>query len=67
MSKYKPLWDWIIANKDSDFKLSYAEIEEILDFSLDHSFLTYKKELNDYGFLVDKISMKNKTISFKKD
>ena len=67
MSKYKPLWDWIIANKDSDFKLSYAEIEEILDFSLDHSFLTYKKELNDYGFLVDKISMKDKTISFKKD
>lgn len=67
MSKYKPLWDWIVANKDSDFKLSYAEIEEILDFSLDHSFLTYKKELNDYGFLVDKISMKNKTISFKKD
>ena len=67
MSKYKPLWDWIIANKDSDFKLSYAEIEEILDFSLDHSFLTYKKELNDYGFLVDKISIKDKTISFKKD
>lgn len=67
MSKYKPLWDWIVANKDSDFKLSYAEIEEILDFSLDHSFLTYKKELNDYGFLVDKISIKDKTISFKKD
>ena len=32
----------------------------------DHSFLTYKKELLEYGYKVGKISMKNKTVEFIK-
>ena len=66
MSKYKILWEWIKKNKQEDFKLSYAQIENILGFEIDHSFLTYKKELLDYGFEVMKISMKNKEVIFKK-
>lgn len=66
MSKYKPLWDWIKENKNDSFSLNYAEMESVLGFSIDHSFLTYKKELEYYGFSVGKISMKNQTVAFEK-
>lgn len=65
MSKYSILWKWISENKDSDFVMSYDEIENIAGVPIDHSFLTYKKELDDYGFRVGKISMKNKTVCFE--
>ena len=66
MSKYEPLWDWIKENGTDSFKLTYDEIEKIINFKLDHSFLTYKKELQEYGFCVMRISMKEQTVSFEK-
>lgn len=65
MSKYKPLWDYV-RTQDADFVLTFDRIEEILGISIDHSFLTYKKELSKYGWQVNKISMKNRTVSFIK-
>lgn len=47
MSKYTPLWDWIKENGSDIFKLTYDEIEKIVGLSIDHSFLTFKKELLD--------------------
>lgn len=64
MSKYKPLWDYVRTQK-ADFVLTFDRIEEILGNSIDHSFLTYKKELSKYGWQVNKISM-NRTASFIK-
>ena len=66
MSKYEPLWKWIKENRTESFRLSYAEIESILGFTIDHSFLSLKKELSEYGFAVGKISMKEQTVSFEK-
>lgn len=66
MSKYDPLWKWINKNKTGDFKLTYAEIENIVGVPIDHSFLTFKKELQQYGFRVAKISMKEQTVTFEK-
>lgn len=65
MSKYEPLWSYVKA-QENDFVLTYEQIEKILGFPIDHSFLTFKKELNDYGWQVGKISMKNKTVNFIK-
>ena len=66
MSKYEPLWKYLKeANKES-YKLSYDEIKKVLGFEIEHSFLTYKKELKEYGYEVGKISMKEKTIIFNK-
>ena len=62
MSKYNKLWQYISANKKDKYILSYDEIESILGFSIDHSFLTYKKELINYGYEVSKISIKNKQV-----
>ncbi|MFQ8965409.1 MAG: hypothetical protein ACLR6E_03945 [Lactobacillus gasseri] len=66
MSKFNALWEYIKNNKNSDFQLSFDQIQEIAGLPIDHSFLTYKKELKDYGFEVGKISLKNKTVNFKK-
>lgn len=66
MSKYDSLWKWIAENKQDDLKLSFAQIEGILSFPIDHSFLKYRKELLDYGYQVVKISMKEKTVAFEK-
>ena len=41
-------------------------IENIAGVPIDHSFLTYKKELLEYGYKVGKISMKEKTVNFER-
>ena len=64
MSKYEPLWDYLVNNKKENYKLTYEEIKKILGFDIDHSFLTYKKELLDYGYKVEKIKLKDKKIIF---
>lgn len=65
MSKYEPLWNYV-KEQENDFTLTYEQIENVLSFPIDHSFLTFKKELTDYGWQVGKISMKNKTVNFIK-
>ena len=62
MSKYEPLWNYIKDNKKDSYKLTYEELESILGFPIDHSFLAYKKELISYGYEVVKISMKEKIV-----
>ena len=59
MSKYDQLWQYIANNENGSF-------EKIAGVPLDHSFLRYKKELSDYGFKVEKISMKNQLVKFAK-
>ena len=66
MSKYTPLWNWIQENGEDSFKLTFAKIEQIAGVPLDHSFLKYKKELQEYGYQVSKISMKTETVAFEK-
>ncbi len=66
MSKYEVLWNWIKGHQSDAFKLTFKEIEEITGFPIDHSFLTYKKELMEYGYKVLKISMKEKYVLFEK-
>ena len=66
MSKYDPLWQYLQAHHQAEYLLSYADIKNILGFDIDHSFLTYKKEAQAYGYTVGKISLKAKTVTFHK-
>ena len=66
MSKYKVLWEYLKQNNAKQIELLFDEIKDILGFEIDHSFLTYKKEAREYGYEVEKISMKNKKVYFKK-
>lgn len=66
MSKYDALWEYVEKNGSKSFRLTFEEIQEIAGVPIDHSFLTYKKELMAYGYQVGKISMKEQTVSFQK-
>jgi hypothetical protein len=66
MSKYEPLWKYLKSSGLETVRLSFDEIHKILGFDIDHSFLTYKKELIQFGYQVGKISLKEKHISFSK-
>lgn len=54
MSKYEPLWKYIKTKGAS-----------LIGIPIDHSFLTYKKELLEFGYKVSKISMKEKFVMFE--
>lgn len=64
MSKYDPLWEYI-KEKEPEI-LSFEDVEKVCAFPIDHSFLTFKKELEAYGFKIGKISMKEKTVKVEK-
>ncbi|WP_130999647.1 hypothetical protein [Clostridioides difficile] len=66
MSNYSSLWEYVKKNNSQSFKLTFEEIKDIAGIEIDHSFLKYKKELNEYGYQVGKISLKEKTVIFDK-
>lgn len=49
ISKYDSLWEYIGKCGKREITLSYEEIEKICGVPIDHSFLTYKKELDATG------------------
>lgn len=51
-------------HEPGQFSLTFDEIEDVLGFQIDHSFLKYKKELAERGAEVLSISLKNKTVFF---
>lgn len=65
-SKYEPLWEYLKENHKNEYELSFEEIKNILGFPIDHSFLTYKKELKEYGYEVSKIAMKKGLVIINK-
>lgn len=66
MSKYEKLWVQVKNCGANELKLTFDEISQTIGFPLDHSFLKYKKELPEYGYEVGKISMKERTVIFRK-
>lgn len=67
ISKYDSLWEYIGKCGKREITLSYEEIEKNCGVPIDHSFLTYKKGLDSYGYRAEKISMKDKTVRFVKN
>jgi len=67
MSKYDSLWEYIGKCGEPEITLTYDEIEKTCGVPIDHSFLTYKKELDSYGYRAERISMKDKTVRFVKN
>ena len=64
MSKYQPLWQFVAENER--LEITFEKAQKVLGFALDHSFLSFKKELLAYGYEVAKISLKEQKILFKK-
>lgn len=66
MSKYDPLWQCFKHRDEANIEISFDEIQNILGFAIDHSFLNFKKELEEYGYKVKKIYLKEKRVEFEK-
>lgn len=66
MSKYDALWKYVQSKETQSFKLTFEEIAKISGTAIDHSFLKYKKELEEYGYQVGKISMKEQMVIFNR-
>ena len=66
MSRYDAVWDYVLAQPAESLTLTFAEIEAIAGFPLDHAFLTYKKELLPRGWQVDHLSPKRQTVRFSR-
>ena len=66
MSKYDALWNYVHNSGDQTLTVTFDDVEQIAGIPIDHSFLTYKKELIEYGYEVEKISLKDKTVRFRK-
>ncbi len=62
MSKYDSLWKYVKKNNKEEYKLSFKEVSKITGFPFDHAFLTYKKELLDYGYEFKRLSLKEKWV-----
>ena len=66
MSKFHALWEYVGKREQDSFQLTVEEIHQITGIEIDHSFLTYKKELPAFGYQVGKISLKQQTVQFLK-
>ena len=66
MSKYESLWKYIKENNKDEYKLSFEEVKRIVGFKFDHAFLTYKKELLNYGYEFNKLSLKEEWVKIVK-
>ena len=66
MCKYDALWRYIGESGDTQMTLTFDEIHRIASVPIDHSFLRCKRELTEYGWAVQKISMKAQTVHFAK-
>ena len=66
VNKYQPLFQYVTKQNKDILNLSFQQIENILNFEIDHSLLNYKKNLLEYGFKIKKISLKGQYIIFEK-
>lgn len=51
---------------EQSFGLTFEEIQHIAGIPIDHSFLRYKKKLAEYGYQVEKISMKERAVALQR-
>ncbi len=79
MTKYASLGDFLVAKGQPEIKLSFLEIEKILNFKLPHSAYTYPawwsndnthsqaKSWLNVGFMTRTVNIPNKTVLFSKN
>ncbi len=66
MSKYQPLWQYVVEQKQDHLELSFATIASILGFPMDYTILKDKQELVSFGYELTKILLKTETVLFNR-
>ena len=60
MSKYDKLWEYVARQGENSINLTFDKVSSVSGVPI----LNFKKELEEYGWRVGKISMKNKSVEF---
>ena len=66
MSKYNLVWEYVKKENSEELKLTFEEVKKILGFEIDHSFLTFKKELKSYkdvNYAVEELQILSQSIN----
>lgn len=66
MDKYSKLWEWFDGKNETKITLTFEEIKDIAWIEIDHSFLSYKKNLEKCWYEIEKISQKEHFVKFRK-
>ncbi len=66
MSKYQTLWKCVKSIDSFPLELSFDEIEKITGIPVNQTLFTSKKEAEEYGFMIRKVSKKEKFVIFDK-
>lgn len=66
IKRYDALWRHVRQSGAGHLVLSFDEIGRIAGVPIDHSFLHEKKALEDHGYRVEKISLKEKWVAFRR-
>lgn len=61
MSKYDLLWQAVRQSEADTLTLTLEEAARLAGVPIDHSFLTFKRELSAYGYSVKRVSLKAQT------
>jgi len=66
MDKYSKLWERFDGKIEAKITLSFDEIKTIAWIDVDHSFLKFKKNLENHGYTLEKISQNERLMVFRK-
>lgn len=66
MSKYDLLWQAVRQSEADTLTLTLEEAARLAGVPIDHSFLTFKRELSAYGYSVKRVSLKAQTLTFER-
>ncbi len=66
MDKYSKLWERFDGKIEAKITLSFDEIKNIAWVDVDHSFLKFKKNLENHGYTLEKILQKERLMVFRK-
>lgn len=66
MSKYHSLWEYVGYSGLEEVELTFDDILGIAGAAIDETFSAHQKELEKYGYRVEKVVPEEQTVYFQK-
>lgn len=66
MSKYHSLWEYVGYSGLEEVELTFDDILGIAGTAIDETFSAHQKELEKYGYRVEKLTQETQTVLFRK-
>lgn len=66
MSRYQPLWDFVLGCGCRHYALTFNDIADIIGSPLNRSIMLHNSELLRYGYTISRISERESTVFIDK-